>query len=47
VNENKHYVICDVEVTTVLLYKFGVKIPSGYGNNDDTLLWVTFYWDTL
>jgi len=43
-NKNRH---CDVEVMTVLLQKCGFKIPSGYGNNDETLLGVTFYWDTL
>jgi len=32
---------------TVLLQKFGIKIPSVYGNNNETLLGVTFYWDTL
>jgi len=26
---------------------FGIKIPSGYGNNDGTLLAVSFYSDTL
>jgi len=32
---------------TVLLQKIGIKIPTSYGSNDETLFGVAFYWDTL
>ena len=34
----RNYALCDVEMMTVLLQQLGVQIPSGYGNNDETML---------
>jgi len=32
---------------SIAVKKFGLKIPRGYRNNDEILLGVTFYLDTL
>jgi len=32
---------------TILLPKICCKIPSCYGNTDEALLGITFYWHTL